>query len=93
MLGYRLQQLDTQVQAQRESLLAKDIKISHLEDTIRSMNEPSQPKRKLTEEETQCSFGEDTSESQKESLRRLSEVLTTREQEGINLHLTVKNLE
>jgi hypothetical protein len=45
---------------------------------------------KVAEEETQCSFEEDSTLEQEELVRRLSEVLSAREEEGVSLHLATR---
>jgi hypothetical protein len=45
--------------------------IAELENTIELMQRPKMPARKLTEEETQCSFEEDQGEEPTEAPRRL----------------------
>ena len=78
-----VKQLQVQLTDKMAELQDKQAKIVELQTAIQSIN-PPQNKHLLTEEETQCSFQE---EEHQEVVRRFSEVLTQREQEGVSLHL------
>ena len=73
-------------------LQAKEAKIVELQNVIVQMEDPSSH-RKLTEEETQCSFDEESVYEQSELIKRLGEVLSAREQEGVGLHLATQEME
>ena len=84
-----VRQLQVQLTDKMAQLQDKEAKIIELQNDIELLSS-THLDHQLTEEETQCSFQD---EEHQAVIKRFSEVLTQREQEGVSLHLASQEKE